>query len=290
MGEFGPGACVSFLVGGTGTCPLVGETGSCHSDGQGHVKGCVYWQLSAQDDFRQPVCWWVGLCSNLPAGCWVGPDLGAKMATSRRIHADEHSPAHLPPVSLPAALLIADSSEDSQVGLAQASIGSLLCPRSQSESLCEPLKSRISVSFSPVELLHSSLAYFKAKCSWGSSFQCQTFRLGSLTWGSELSLLWEILSNIIILQFVDHPLGKYGIWLYHKSTPVPSCVASSLGWNVFFGRFESFFVSGCSAVGCDFGGIMREGELKSFYLPSCLQLWQFFKLSAACLYTYLNIV
>lgn len=33
-----------------------GGTGSCHSDGQGHVKGCVYWQLLAQDDFRQPVC------------------------------------------------------------------------------------------------------------------------------------------------------------------------------------------------------------------------------------------
>ena len=56
MGEFGPGACASFLVGGTGACPLVGGTGSCHSDGQGHVKGCVYWQLLAQDDFRQPVC------------------------------------------------------------------------------------------------------------------------------------------------------------------------------------------------------------------------------------------
>lgn len=77
--------------------------------------------------------------------------------------------------------------------------------------------SRISVSLSPVELVHSSLAYFKAKRSWGSSFQCQTCRLGSLH--SELSLLWEILSNIIILQFVDHPLGKYGIWTISQKYP-----------------------------------------------------------------------
>ena len=33
MSEFGPGACASFLVGGTGACPLVGGMGSCHSDG-----------------------------------------------------------------------------------------------------------------------------------------------------------------------------------------------------------------------------------------------------------------
>ena len=38
-GEIGPGACVGFLVGGTGACALVGGAWSCLSGGQGHVKG-----------------------------------------------------------------------------------------------------------------------------------------------------------------------------------------------------------------------------------------------------------
>ena len=52
---------------------------------------------------------------------------------------------------------------------------------------------------------------FKAKCSGGYSFQCQTPRLGSLMGSSELSLLWENLCDIIIFQFVSHPLSGYGV-------------------------------------------------------------------------------
>ena len=33
----------------------------------------------------------------------------------------------------------------------------------------------------------------------------------------------------------------------------------------FFGRFQHFFVGGCSAVSCDFGVSIRRGELTSFY-------------------------
>ena len=51
-------------------------------------------RLWAQDDFRQSVFWWVGLCPHpfdclawgfpvlKPAGCLVGPGLSAKMSTS----------------------------------------------------------------------------------------------------------------------------------------------------------------------------------------------------------------
>ena len=52
---------------------------------------------------------------------------------------------------------------------------------------------------------------FKARFSGGSSFCCQAPRLGSLMWGSELSLLWENLCDIIIFQFVGCPPGRYGI-------------------------------------------------------------------------------
>ena len=41
MGEVGPVACVSFLVGGTGACPLVDQVESCPSGGQNHVKQYV---------------------------------------------------------------------------------------------------------------------------------------------------------------------------------------------------------------------------------------------------------
>ena len=41
VGEVGPGACVSFLVGGTGACTLVGGAESFSSDEQGHIRWCV---------------------------------------------------------------------------------------------------------------------------------------------------------------------------------------------------------------------------------------------------------
>ena len=69
VGEVGPGACAGLLVGGTGACPLVVGAWSCSSDGQGLVKWCVLRWLWAQYDFRQPVCWWAGLCSPLLCGC-----------------------------------------------------------------------------------------------------------------------------------------------------------------------------------------------------------------------------
>ena len=67
------------------------------------------------------------------------------------------------------------------------------------------------VSPSPVELLHSSPTGLQSQVLWGSSSPCQTPRLGSLVWGSELSLLWENLCDIIIFQFVGRPPGAYGI-------------------------------------------------------------------------------
>ena len=46
----------------------------------------------------------------------------------------------------------------------------------------------------------------------GDSLSCyQTSRLGSLTWGSEPSQQWENFCGIIVLQFVGHPPGRYGI-------------------------------------------------------------------------------
>ena len=41
VGEVGQGACVGFLVGGTGAYVLVGRAGSSPSGGQCHIRGCV---------------------------------------------------------------------------------------------------------------------------------------------------------------------------------------------------------------------------------------------------------
>ena len=70
------------------------------------------------------------------------------------------------------------------------------------EILCAPFKSEVSISPTPVGFPKLAPLAFKAKCSGVSFSQCRTPRLGSLMWGSELSLLWENLCNITILQFV----------------------------------------------------------------------------------------
>ena len=40
---------------------------------------------------------------------------------------------------------------------------------------------------------------------------CQIPMLGSLMWGSELSQQWENFFGIIVLQFLGHEPGRYGI-------------------------------------------------------------------------------
>ena len=73
------------------------------------------------------------------------------------------------------------------------------------ESFCAPFKTELSISPNPVELLQSSLAGHQSQMLWGLLFLVLTPGLRSLTWDSELLLLWQNLCNIIILQFVGHP-------------------------------------------------------------------------------------
>ena len=80
--------------------------------------------------------------------------------------------------------------------------------------------SGISVSPIIMEFLHWSPTGLQAKCSRDLSI-CQTPRLGTLNWASELSLLWEKFCDIITFQFVGCPPGRYEIWLYHTHSPTP---------------------------------------------------------------------
>ena len=69
---------------------------------------------------------------------------------------------------------------------------SLLFPwASARETLWILSKSRISFSLVLCSSCTQALIASQASCSGSFSSQCQTPRLGILTWGSELSLLWE---------------------------------------------------------------------------------------------------
>ena len=79
-----------------------------------------------------------------------------------------------------------------------------------------------SLSPSPVRLLQLRPSGLQSQMFWGGlSSPCWSPGLGILMWGSELSLLWENVCNIISLQSVGHPPGGRGIWLYHRSVPPP---------------------------------------------------------------------
>ena len=104
-------------------------------------------------------------------------------------------------------------------------------------------KSGVPVSPSPVEVLQSNPSGLQSQILWVLLRTCcWTPRLGSLTWGSELSLLWDNFCGIIIFWFVGGPSGGYGNWFYHDSTPLTRLLWLFLfvfGCRVFF-----FFLEG----------------------------------------------
>lgn len=107
---------------------------------------------------------------------------------------------------------------------------------------CVHSKSGISVS--PVlwsSCIHALLV-FKAKCC-GASFWYQSFRLGSLTWDSEL--LWENSCDVIILKFVGSPTQEsWDLIIYHKCAPPISLWFLLCLWmqNSFYSRFQSLLL------------------------------------------------
>ena len=98
---------------------------------------------------------------------------------------------------------------------------------------------------------------------------CQILQAVEPDVGSELSLMWENLCNIIILQFVVFPPRGYGIWLYHKSTPPTSLIvvpSMSLAAENIFWSVSVFFNNSFSIDYCDCDGLVRGGVLMVFLL------------------------
>ena len=76
------------------------------------------------------------------------------------------------------------------------------------------------------------LLAFKVRFPGDSQTLYQVPRLRSLVWGSEPSQQWENFFGIIVLQFVSHPPGGYGIWLLWFCPSYCLTVASSLSLDV----------------------------------------------------------
>ena len=169
-------------------------------------------------------CWLFGLRSPCmePLSCWRGPACGVKMVASRTAHNNEYSPLSQLPMSLSHQWVTGSPHllRDPPRSAARSGPGSYEVPSFPSgpnvhKTLWMP--SKIGVYFP--QSCNQALLAFKAKYSEGSSFWYQSPRVESLTWGSDLSFLWENLGKVMVLQFVSYPLGGKGVWLYCKCAP-----------------------------------------------------------------------
>ena len=102
--------------------------------------------------------------------------------------------------------------------------------------------SGVSISPSPLKVLQSNPAGLQSQILWGLSSHCQAPRLESLTWGSELSLLWENFYGIIIFQWVIHPAGMGFYFTTIASLLLSCCDFFVFGCRISFLLGSSFFL------------------------------------------------
>ena len=197
------------------------------------------------------------------------------MVTSKRTYTKEHLPVLLLPVSpsLRWPLLTHTSTGDPPTlagGFGSVSCGVtspflwiVVCTKS---CLC-PLRLE---SLFPLVLWKSynqiPLA-FKVRFPGDPQSLYQIPRLGSLTWGSESSQ-WENFLGIIVMWFVSHPPGGYGIWFYCDcALPVVLLWFLLCLWTgvSFYSGFQHPSLDGCSTASCNFGALAGGGERMSFY-------------------------
>ena len=198
MGEVHTGDCGRLPNGKDWACPLICGADSYRSSVSGVIRGgCVpgrtLGSLFANEWSCVPTLFVV--CPGASQSWWVVPDF-PKIAAFKGVLADDYPLGPLPPMSFP----------HSEPQLPPTFPGDPARPEGRSDLdsygvLAFPWDSvhvkpcvhppRVEFLFPPV--LWSSCALvllaFSAKCSRGSSSQCQTPRLGNLMWELELSLL-----------------------------------------------------------------------------------------------------
>ena len=134
---------------------------------------------------------------------WVGSDFSQRLA-SRGVHADDCFLGPLPPVSYSWLLLFpGDSPRPAcRTGPDSYRFPAFLgtwCTWNLVCTLQEWSLFPLDLPLSRTDLQH--------KCSGGSSWHCQTPRLGNLLRGLECFLLWGNFCRIVIFQSVGHPSG-----------------------------------------------------------------------------------
>ena len=221
-----------------------------------------------------PPCWLFGL-RRPNTGAYLGSLVGL-MTDSGRAHAKEYFPELLLPMSLSprwnrvTPRLCRRPSNTSRYvwfslpwvhcSFPSVLMHTLFCVRPpRVESLFPPVLSK---SYNQIPLA------FKVWFSRNSSSRCRTPRLGSLMWGSELSLQWVDFCGISVLQSVSHPPNSYGIWFYCDCAPPTVSLWLLLCiwmWGIFFGEFQCLPVDDCPAASCDSGVLTRGSESMSFY-------------------------
>lgn len=76
--------------------------------------------------------------------------------------------------------------------------------------MCEPFKSEVSVSYSPLALLNVSPTVFQSQRFWGFSFPVQVPCAGGPRWGSDPILFTGSSVVVIPLLLVSHCAGAVG--------------------------------------------------------------------------------
>ena len=133
--------------------------------------------------------------------------------------------------------------QNTQVSLIQAPMMSLILPWVLVSTRPCVHSPRVEFLFPPVlwRSCTQPLLVFKARCSRGPSPQCQTPRVGSLIWGSELSLLWENFCDTIVIQFMGCPPGELIILQVCPSFCLIGFLLYVFGCRIsILGRFQSF--------------------------------------------------
>ena len=99
------------------------------------------------------------------------------------------------------------------------------------ETLCGPFKSGVSISLVLGSSCTQALLALKARCSGGSSSQCQIPRCRDLTWGLELSLQGASAIWLFCSLWASQLMGM-GLLISHNDLSYHLDVASSLSFVV----------------------------------------------------------
>ena len=157
--------------------------------------------------FRQPVCWWMELCSHPVLLFGLGllcPMCGTRCFQNGHLQGSSHQdyPWDLclqcssPAMGHRCPLFSQEILQDLQVGQMRLFMESLFCPETQFTR--NPLCALLGWNLLAPVLWNScaqALLVFSAECSGGAYSLCQTLTHWNLMWVSELSLLWESLCD-----------------------------------------------------------------------------------------------